>query len=303
MQLRWASPDGPFPWGSLDPPPCPVRYPNVATVTAHKPPRGRFGVGMQRQHPGGPARRRGRPPLVLGALLAAVLAGSWVTARGIERDIHNRVTTALGGAPVEVRVAGRDIELTGSTGGDPALAQAVAVAARAEGVRRVSTHPAAGPAVAAGPAGSTPSTSASTGQPSTPTPQPAVPTAPPSSPTTAGRSSDSFPVVRIVYSSGTYSLNRTGMLELNRVAIYLKAHPGTAVTIQGHSDSLGSAAVRKRISLRRAQVAQDYVVSRGITRERTSVQALSDSRPIAPNTTAAGRLSNRRVTIDLEDPR
>lgn len=93
------------------------------------------------------------------------------------------------------------------------------------------------------------------------------------------------------------------MLELNRVAIYLKAHPGTAVTIRGHSDSLGSAAVRKRISLRRAQVAQDYVVSRGIRRERTSVQALSDTRPIAPNTTAAGRLSNRRVTIDLEDPR
>ncbi|MFZ0161693.1 MAG: OmpA family protein, partial [Kineosporiaceae bacterium] len=155
---------------------------------------------------------------------------------------------------------------------------------------------------AEGPAGSTPSASASTGQPSTSTPQPAVPTAPPS-PTTAGRSSDAFPVVRIVYSSGTYSLNRTGMLELNRVAIYLKAHPGTAVTIRGHSDSLGSAAVRKRISLRRAQVAQDYVVSRGIRRERTSVQALSDTRPIAPNTTAAGRLSNRRVTIDLEDPR
>jgi outer membrane protein OmpA-like peptidoglycan-associated protein len=204
--------------------------------------------------------------------------------------------TALGGAPVEVRVAGRDIELTGSTSGDPALAQAVAVAAQVDGVRRVSTRSAAGQVVAAGSAGSTPGASASTGQP-------IIPTAPPSSPSTTGSSSDAFPVVRIVYSSGTYSLNRTGMLELNRVAIYLKAHPGTAVIIQGHSDSLGSAAVRERISLRRAQVARDYVVSRGITRERTSVQALSDSRPIAPNTTAAGRLSNRRVTIDLEDPR
>ncbi len=77
--------------------------------------------------------------MVLGSLLAAVLAGSWVTARGIEKDIDSRVTTALGQTGVQVVAAGRDIELAGAVADDPELEAAAGAAARVAGVRRVTS--------------------------------------------------------------------------------------------------------------------------------------------------------------------
>ncbi len=249
--------------------------------------------------------------MVLGSLLAAVLAGSWVTARGIEKDIDSRVTTALGQTGVQVVAAGRDIELAGAVADDPELEAAAGAAARVAGVRRVTSKGGVAPNVAEpgleSADGDLPTASATIASPSStqdasPSLSPSPTPAPRPSSTAAARS-EAFPVIRLLYSPGTYSLNRTGMLGLNRIAIYLKAHPDAAVIIRGHSDSQGSANVKKRISLRRAEVVQAYIVSRGVARARTTVEGLSDSRPSASNATAAGRSQNRRVTITLEDAR
>jgi outer membrane protein OmpA-like peptidoglycan-associated protein len=50
----------------------------------------------------------------------------------------------------------------------------------------------------------------------------------------------------------------------------------------------------------RANAVVDYLVTKGISRERFQViDGRGDTEPIAPNTTDAGRAQNRRVDITL----
>lgn len=69
--------------------------------------------------------------------------------------------------------------------------------------------------------------------------------------------------------------------------------------IAGHTDSVGSEDYNFRLSLRRAQSAADYLMTRGIPPARINIVGLGESEPIASNETAAGRQLNRRVEIAI----
>lgn len=92
----------------------------------------------------------------------------------------------------------------------------------------------------------------------------------------------------------------------------LTTHPtfrtGGPITIWGHSDSKGSDADNLAASRRRAEAVRDYLVKKGVARERITVVALGEARPIAPNRNLdgtddmEGRARNRRVEIKVDIP-
>src|SRR5579863_567698 len=68
--------------------------------------------------------------------------------------------------------------------------------------------------------------------------------------------------------------------------------------IQGHTDSIGSAILNKRLSERRAQAVIDYLAQgNAVDRDRMMPRGLGKSEPIASNETAEGRAKNRRVQV------
>jgi OOP family OmpA-OmpF porin len=69
------------------------------------------------------------------------------------------------------------------------------------------------------------------------------------------------------------------------------------VSVEGHTDSIGSDAYNQRLSERRAKTVRDYMVSRGIDASRITARGFGESKPVASNTTAEGRAENRRVEI------
>jgi outer membrane protein OmpA-like peptidoglycan-associated protein len=84
---------------------------------------------------------------------------------------------------------------------------------------------------------------------------------------------------------------------LARIADQLRINDQLAVTIEGHTDSVGSDATNQVLSEKRAAAVRDYLVSRGIATDRMTVTGLGETTPVATNDTAAGRQQNRRVEL------
>ncbi len=86
---------------------------------------------------------------------------------------------------------------------------------------------------------------------------------------------------------------------IREVVEYLQAHPGYTAEIQGHTDSIGSAAYNKKLSERRAKAVYDIMVKMGIDPSRLSYVGYGEEMPIADNCTAEGRAKNRRVEVHM----
>lgn len=84
--------------------------------------------------------------------------------------------------------------------------------------------------------------------------------------------------------------------EMAQMAAALKIQPDLNLTLEGHTDSVGDADYNQSLSQRRVDaVKQALVQSYGAPENRITAIGYGETRPIADNTTAAGRAENRRV--------
>jgi len=84
---------------------------------------------------------------------------------------------------------------------------------------------------------------------------------------------------------------------LAQIAAMLKQHGDWRMTIEGHTDGQGSEAYNQGLSDRRAQSVVAHLTGQGIPASQLTAQGFGLTRPVAPNTTAAGRAQNRRVEL------
>ena len=84
---------------------------------------------------------------------------------------------------------------------------------------------------------------------------------------------------------------------LTHFATSLNQNPVTTVTIIGHTDNTGSDAINNPLSVDRANSARDYLVSRGVARNRILTDGRGAREPVADNSSTQGRDQNRRVEI------
>jgi len=89
---------------------------------------------------------------------------------------------------------------------------------------------------------------------------------------------------------------RTNLLSLSQS---LDKYPGSDLLILGHTDSVGTDDYNKRLSVRRADAAAEYLVGQGVERSRIATGGLGEEEPIAPNDTPDGRSRNRRVEVAI----
>ncbi len=84
--------------------------------------------------------------------------------------------------------------------------------------------------------------------------------------------------------------------QLRKVADFLKTYPDSRAEIEGHTDSMGSAASNTALSQRRADAVRQALVDRfGADAGRLSAKGYGPDKPIADNASAEGRAQNRRV--------
>jgi outer membrane protein OmpA-like peptidoglycan-associated protein len=86
---------------------------------------------------------------------------------------------------------------------------------------------------------------------------------------------------------------------LDDVASTLAEYNQTVVEVAGHTDSVGTDAYNQTLSVQRAQSVANYLMGKGLVRDRFIVTGAGETHPIASNDTESGRAQNRRVEITL----
>jgi flagellar motor protein MotB len=86
---------------------------------------------------------------------------------------------------------------------------------------------------------------------------------------------------------------------LAQLAEIVQAHPGLRIEVEGNTDSASTEALASQ----RAEAVRRALIAEGLPAGSVTARGLGDSRPIGPNSSAAGREANRRVEIVISgDP-
>jgi len=100
--------------------------------------------------------------------------------------------------------------------------------------------------------------------------------------------------------SAVIAPNFTGTL--SQLAATLREFDKTTITVSGHTDNTGGAALNQRLSQDRANSVASYLRSQGLPASRIQAIGYGFNQPVASNATEAGRAQNRRVEISINPP-
>ncbi|MRR17500.1 MAG: OmpA family protein, partial [Deltaproteobacteria bacterium] len=101
--------------------------------------------------------------------------------------------------------------------------------------------------------------------------------------------------LNVLFDTNKAVIKKNSFREVDNLIIVMKDYPELNVTIEGHTDNVGSAASNKKLSQKRADAVKKYMVSKGIDASRLSAVGFGLEKPIASNATKEGRAKNRRV--------
>jgi OOP family OmpA-OmpF porin len=73
------------------------------------------------------------------------------------------------------------------------------------------------------------------------------------------------------------------------------------LSIEGHTDNVGSDKHNQKLSDKRAAAVRNYLVEHGVTPDRLVSKGWGESKPLADNDTEAGREQNRRVEFIIAE--
>jgi outer membrane protein OmpA-like peptidoglycan-associated protein len=103
----------------------------------------------------------------------------------------------------------------------------------------------------------------------------------------------------VLFRSGSVELLPAARERLAKVSGIVLAYPSLHVSIEGHTDSVGSDEYNQDLSERRAQSVRDYFVRGGIPEGAVDARGFGKAEPVASNETSEGRQQNRRVELVL----
>lgn len=108
----------------------------------------------------------------------------------------------------------------------------------------------------------------------------------------------------LTFPSGSAEIRPENFSILTKLERVVREFPEGRITVEGHTDSVGDDDVNRALSQRRAIAVREHLL-RGvaISADRIAAIGRGESRPIAPNDTAAGRERNRRIDVVIDVPR
>lgn len=106
----------------------------------------------------------------------------------------------------------------------------------------------------------------------------------------------------VLFATGQSDLKSGGTNTLDKLALFLNEYPDRTVTIEGHTDDVGSLDMNQVLSQNRADSVKTYLIQKGIQSYRLAASGLGESRPIAENSSGSGRQQNRRVEVIIQNP-
>ncbi|NAZ55382.1 OmpA family protein [Vibrio toranzoniae] len=103
-------------------------------------------------------------------------------------------------------------------------------------------------------------------------------------------------LARLHFGFDQHNLTPMGSKALSQLASELKTS-GSAITVDGHTDSTGAEVYNQALGLQRALTTSDGLIADGVDKNRLVIRSFGESNPIASNATSEGRSKNRRSEI------
>jgi len=118
----------------------------------------------------------------------------------------------------------------------------------------------------------------------------------------AGVSEDKwFDFDRLLFDTGSATLQPDSQDQLANMAAILKAYPGVKIRIGGYTDNTGDPAANLKLSQDRADNVMAELAKLGVDPSRMTAKGYGDANPIADNSTEEGRQKNRRISLRVTE--
>ena len=109
----------------------------------------------------------------------------------------------------------------------------------------------------------------------------------------------SFVLNNIFFGFDSATIKKESELELERVKVLMNENPTMNVEISAHTDDKGSDVYNNRLSQARAESVVNYLVSKGVAKERLTAKGYGKLQPSVPNDSDENRAKNRRVEFKV----
>ncbi|EGQ8087439.1 OmpA family protein [Vibrio vulnificus] len=97
-------------------------------------------------------------------------------------------------------------------------------------------------------------------------------------------------------------INPKYMGHLAKAANILREHTTLTLTVTGHADASGNEAYNEKLAMDRAEQVKRYLAIFGLDPNRITTYSLGEKLPLFDGESAAVRLTNRRVSIEIQSP-
>ena len=104
----------------------------------------------------------------------------------------------------------------------------------------------------------------------------------------------------VLFDFNSAALRSASKSSLREMADVFERYGDTTISVEGHTDSVGSDQYNYRLSQRRASSVAGYLEQLGVDGGRLDTVAYGESEPRASNSTASGRQQNRRVELKIK---
>lgn len=106
-----------------------------------------------------------------------------------------------------------------------------------------------------------------------------------------------FVLKNIYFETDKWELLPTSFPELDKLIKALQHNRQIKIEISGHTDNTGTEEYNLKLSEQRAKSVVNYLVSKGISKERLINKGYGSGKPLSDNDTEEGRAKNRRVEL------
>ncbi len=103
----------------------------------------------------------------------------------------------------------------------------------------------------------------------------------------------------IFYDFDKATLRSESISELERLVVLLNDNSTMSIEISSHTDNKGTDEYNQKLSQTRAQSVVDYLIEKGISKQRLVAKGYGETAPVATNDTEDGRQQNRRTEFKI----
>ena len=101
----------------------------------------------------------------------------------------------------------------------------------------------------------------------------------------------------LIFARGSDQISTSSYSSLDELAAYLDERPNMVIQLEGHTDFAGNAEANMALSQARVEAVKEYLVDKGIKKNRLFTKAFGGTQPLSTDRTDEAKTRNRRVEV------